>query len=101
LELGPIDATWSIEIFYEPEGHRTDHVGEISQSGFFNPNAQSANNNFDLWVIAKAKETDTDGQPLVGKGYLVLTVPSYVFNGRRYVRDLDRWVDDGPARPAR
>ncbi|MEQ1946226.1 MAG: quinohemoprotein amine dehydrogenase subunit alpha [Bryobacteraceae bacterium] len=102
LELGPVDATWSIEIFYEPEGHRTDHVGEISENGFFTPNEKSANNNFDLWVIAKAKnETDAEGEPLVGKGYLVLTVPSYVFNGRRYVRDLERWVDDGPARPAR
>ncbi|MEQ1883656.1 MAG: quinohemoprotein amine dehydrogenase subunit alpha [Bryobacteraceae bacterium] len=102
LELGPVEASWSIEIFYEPEGHRTDHVGEISENGFFRPNEKSANNNFDLWVIAKAKnETGADGEPLVGKGYLVLTVPSYVFNGRRYVRDLERWVDDGPAGPAR
>jgi len=23
-----------------------------------------------------------------------------VFNGRRYVKEFDRWVDDGPARPA-
>ncbi len=42
-----------------------------------------------------------DGKPLVGKAYLVVTVAAYTFNGRRYVRDLDRWVDDGPARPVR
>jgi quinohemoprotein amine dehydrogenase len=101
LDLGPIDVSWSIEIFYEPEGHETDQVGVISPTGFFTP-AANPKNNFDVWVIAKAKtETDAEGQPLVGKGYLVVTVPSYVFNGRRYVRDLDRWVDDGPARPIR
>jgi len=27
---------------------------------------------------------------------MVVTLPTYTFNGRRYVRDLDRWVDDGP-----
>jgi len=49
-------------------------------------------------VIATAtSEKDKAGKPLVGKAYLVVTVPSYTFNGRRYVRDLGRWVDDGPA----
>ena len=44
-------------------------------------------------------EKGKDGKPLAGRSYLVVTVPVYVFNGRRYVRDFDRWVDDGPARP--
>jgi hypothetical protein len=42
-------------------------------------------------------EKDANGARLVGKSYLVLTVPTYSFNGRQYVRDLDRWVDEGPA----
>jgi hypothetical protein len=58
----------------------------------------SPNNNFDVWVIATAKvEKDKNGRPLVGKAYMVVTVPMYTLNGRRYVRDLDRWIDDGPA----
>jgi quinohemoprotein amine dehydrogenase len=99
VELGPVDVTWSIKIFYESDG-RTDSVGVMSPTGLFVPNANSPKNNFDVWVIAEAKtDKDPDGQPLVGKGYLVVTVPFYVFNGRRYVREFDRWVDDGPARP--
>jgi quinohemoprotein amine dehydrogenase len=101
VELGPVDATWSMKIFYESEDARTDLVGSVSPSGFFTPALDSPQNNFDVWVVAEAKtDRDQDGQPLVGKAYLVITVPFYVFNGRRYVRDLDHWVDDGPAMPA-
>jgi quinohemoprotein amine dehydrogenase len=101
IELGPVDVNWSIKIFYENEG-RTDGVGVMTPTGLFVPNANSPKNNFDVWVIAEAKtDKDQDGLPLVGKGYLVVTVPVYVFNGRRYVREFDRWVDDGPAQPAR
>jgi hypothetical protein len=50
-------------------------------------------------VIATASsEKDKKGQPLIGKGFLVVTVPTYTFEGRQYVRELDRWIDDGPAR---
>ena len=102
VELGPVDVTWSMKVFYESEGTRTDPVGSVSPTGLFTPAADSPNTNFDVWVIAQAKtEKDTDGKPLVGKAYLVVTVAAYTFNGRRYVRDLDRWVDDGPARPVR
>jgi quinohemoprotein amine dehydrogenase len=98
LELGPVDvAVWSLQVFYEKEGANFDYVGKMSDSGFFTPNAQGPQNNFDVWVIATTKEMDAKGEPLVGKAYLVVTVPSYTFNGRRYVRDLGRWVDDGPA----
>jgi hypothetical protein len=66
--------------------------------GLFMPANDHPNANFDVWVIATARnERDRNGAPLVGKSYMVLTVPTYVFNGRQYVRDLDRWVDDGPA----
>jgi quinohemoprotein amine dehydrogenase len=99
VELGPVDVTWSIEIFYALEGSSTDFVGKVDSNGFFTPAAQSANNNYDLWIIATARnEKGKNGRPLVGKGFLVVTVPTYTFEGRQYVRDLDRWIDDGPAR---
>ena len=66
--------------------------------GLFTPATDSPQNNFDVWVTATAKdEKNKDGKPLVAKSYLVVTVPAYDFGGRRYVRDLDHWVDDGPA----
>jgi quinohemoprotein amine dehydrogenase len=100
VELGPIDVTWSMKIFYESEGTRTDPVGSVSPTGLFIPAGNSPNNNFDVWVVADARsEKDKDGKPLEGKAYLVVTVPVYIFDGRRYVREFDRWVDDGPARP--
>lgn len=100
VELGPIDVKWSLKIFYESEGTRTDSVGSVSPSGLFMPAGDSPDNNFDVWVIAQSlTEKDEDGEPLTGKSYLVVTVPVYVFSGRRYVREFDRWVDDGPARP--
>jgi quinohemoprotein amine dehydrogenase len=101
VELGPVDVTWSMKIFYENTGASTDPVGSVSPTGLFIPSGNSPNNNFDIWVVAESKtEKDQDGDPLVAKGYLVVTVPVYVFNGRRYVKEFDRWVDDGPARPA-
>lgn len=97
VELGPVDVTWSMEVFYH-EGSSSDLVGQVSSAGFFTPAALNPNNNFDVWVNATAKsERDKNGRPLVGKSYLVVTVPTYTFNGRKFVRDLDRWVDDGPA----
>ena len=99
VELGPVDVSWSMEIFYAPEGSSTDFVGKIGPGGLFTPAADSPSNNFDVWMIATARgEKDKDGKPLVGKAFLVVTVPSYTFEGRQYVRDLDRWVDDGPVR---
>lgn len=102
VELGPVDVSWSMEVFYATKGSQTDQVGAVSSTGFFTPAADSAKNNFDVWVIATAKdEKDAQDKPLVGKAYLVVTVPWYAFNGRRYVRNLDRWVDDGPVAGAR
>jgi quinohemoprotein amine dehydrogenase len=106
VELGPLgllgpnnnddDVAWSLEVFYASPGSSPDFVGKLSPSGFFTPAVESPNNNFDVWVIATAKnEKDKNGKLLVGKSYLVVTVPSYTLNGHRYVRDLDRWVDDG------
>ena len=96
-----MDATWSLEVFYVAEGISTDFVGKVSPTGLLTPASPSPGNNFDVWVVATAKnETDRNGKPLVGKCYLVVTVPSYTFAGRRYVRDLDKWVDDGPVESA-
>jgi quinohemoprotein amine dehydrogenase len=98
VELGSMEVDWSIEVFYEDENPNRGVVGSVSSTGLFTPASKSLNTNVDLWVIATAKkEKDNEGEPLVAKAYLVLTVPMYTFNGRQYVRDLDRWVDGGPA----
>jgi len=97
VELGPVDATWSLEVFYAADGSSTDVVGKVSPTGLLTPASPSPGNNFDVWVVATARnENGQNGKPLVGKGYLVVTVPAYTFNGRRYVRDLNNWIDDGP-----
>jgi len=101
LDLGPIDAMYSVEVFHAAEGSSSAFVGAMTPGGLFIPADKNPNNNFDCWVVATAKDArGANGAPLVGKSYLVVTVPTYVFNGRRYVRDLDRWIDDGPARAA-
>lgn len=101
VELGPLDPkdiSWSLEVFYAKPGSNTDFVGKISPLGFFTPAAVNPNANFDVWVVATSKSlVGANGKPLVGKSYVVVTVPTYTLNGRRYVRDLDHWVDDGPA----
>ena len=74
-------------MFYVAEGVSTDFVGKVSPAGLLTPAAISPGNNFDVWVVATAKN-----EPLVGKCYLVVTVPSYTFGGREYVRDLNKWV---------
>jgi len=97
LELGPVDVAWSLEIFYAADGVSTDFVGKVSATGLLTPAPTSPGNNFDVWVVATPKDVkDQNGNPLVGKGYVVVTIPAYTFNGRQYVRDLNKWVDDGP-----
>lgn len=96
LELGPVEVAWSMEVFYEVDPSKQDRVGTVSPTGFFTPAAANPGNNSDVWIIASAKnEKDKDGKPLVGKGYLVVTVPTYTFNGRTFVRELDRWIEEG------
>jgi quinohemoprotein amine dehydrogenase len=95
LDLGPVPADWSMEVFYETDASKRSVVGSISPTGFFSPALESPNLNYDIWVVASAQnDRNKDGKPLVGKGYVVVTIPSYSFNGRKYVRDLDRWVED-------
>ncbi len=98
LALGPVDVDWAIEKFHAAQASSSDSIGAISATGLFTPASGDFKTNFDVWVIATAKnDKDASGRPLVGKSYVVLTVPTYTFNGRRFVRDLDRWVDEGPA----
>jgi len=88
VDLGPVDATWSLEEFYSVYGDDDkDFVGTLSPTGLFtpaldgpNPKRKFSRNNYgDVWVVATAKtEKDSDGKPLVGKSYLVVTVPAYV-----------------------
>jgi len=88
VELGPIDASWSLEEFYSVYGDDDkEFVGSLSNTGLFtpasdgpNPQRKFSRNNYgDVWVVATAKnENDKDGKPLVGKSYLVVTVPTYI-----------------------
>lgn len=99
VALGPVDVEWTHEVFHAGKHGSTEVVGAMSPSGLFTPADANPGANFDVFVIATAKnEKDQKGEPLVGKSYMVVTVPTYTFNGRQYVRELDRWVDDGPAR---
>ena len=88
VELGPVDAEWSVEEFYAVYGDDDkEFVGTLSPTGFFTPAAEgpnpkrkfSRNNYGDVWVVATYKgETGKDGKPLTAKSYLVVAVPLYV-----------------------
>ena len=88
IELGPVDATWSVEEFISSYGDDDkDFVGQLNQAGLFtpasdgpNPKRKFSRNNYgDVWVVATAKnEKDKDGKPLSGRSYLVVTVPTYI-----------------------
>ena len=97
LELNPMDADWSMELVYAPSFRDFSTVGTI-KDGLFSPSSGTSHINFDIWVTATAQGMkDPAGSPMSAQAWLVLTVPSYSIGGRRYVRDLDRWVDDGPS----
>jgi quinohemoprotein amine dehydrogenase len=88
VELGPIDVNWSVQEFYSVYGDDDkEFVGSLSNTGLFtpasdgpNPQRKFSRNNYgDVWVVATAKdEKDKEGKPLVGKSYLVVTVPTYI-----------------------
>lgn len=88
VELGPVDVTWSVEEFLSVYGDDDKaYVGTLSPTGLFTPGMEgpnperkfSRNNYGDIWVVATAKnEKGIDGRPLVGKSYLVVTVPLYL-----------------------
>ena len=88
VEIGPVDVTWSVEEFMETLGDDDkDFVGVLGPAGLFTPALDgpdskrrfSRNNYGNVWVVATAKnEKDQFGKPLIGKSYLVVTVPTYV-----------------------
>ncbi|HLK63189.1 MAG TPA: quinohemoprotein amine dehydrogenase subunit alpha [Bryobacteraceae bacterium] len=88
IELGPVDVTWSVEEFYSVFGDDDkEFVGTLNGNGLFTPSLDGPNpqrkfgrNNYgDVWVVATAKnEKDKEGKPLVGRSYLVVTVPTYI-----------------------
>lgn len=88
VELGPVEATWSIEEFYAVYGDDDkDFIGSLSPSAFFTPASEgpnpkrkfSRNNYGDVWVVATLKdEKGKDGKPISGKAYLVVTIPLYI-----------------------
>ncbi|MFL6415539.1 MAG: quinohemoprotein amine dehydrogenase subunit alpha [Bryobacteraceae bacterium] len=88
VELGPIDVNWSVEEFYAVYGDDDkEYVGSLDSKGFFTPASDGPNpqrkfkrNNYgDIWAVATAKnEKQKDGKPLIGKSYLVVTVPMYL-----------------------
>jgi quinohemoprotein amine dehydrogenase len=62
-------------------------VGQLSPTALFtpasdgpNPERKFSRNNYgDVWVVATSKtEKEKDGRPMIGKGYLVVTVPTYI-----------------------
>ena len=84
VELGPVDAEWSIEEFYMVYGDDDkEFVGTLSPQAFFtpamegpNPKRKFSRNNYgDVWVVAKYTGEE---KPLTAKSYLVVTVPLYV-----------------------
>jgi quinohemoprotein amine dehydrogenase len=88
VELGPVDAAWSVEEFLSVYGDDDKNfVGHLSETALFtpasdgpNPERKFSRNNYgDVWVVAQAKnEKDKDGKPLTDKSYLVVTVPTYI-----------------------
>jgi quinohemoprotein amine dehydrogenase len=87
VKIGVVPAEFSLEEFratwFDDD---INFVGKISPDGFFTPNLDGPNpqrsgnrNNYgNVWVVAKAKDArDAHGDPLVGKAYLVVAVPSF------------------------
>jgi len=84
VELGPVDATWSIEEYtatYDDDDK--DFVGTIDPStGLFTPNLDGPNpkrrhgtNNYgDVWVVATYQQP----KPIKGRAHLLVTVPLYM-----------------------
>lgn len=88
VDLGPVDVNWSVEEFYSVFGDDDKgFVGRLSPTALFvpasdgpNPERKFMRNNYgDVWVVATSKtEKDALGKPVMGKAYLVVTVPTYM-----------------------
>ncbi len=88
VELGRVDAEWSVEEFYAVYGDDDKKfVGTMSPTGFFTPSVEgpnterkfSRNNYGDVWAVATYKGAlDKDGKPLTARSYLVVAIPLYI-----------------------
>jgi quinohemoprotein amine dehydrogenase len=88
VELGRVDAEWSLEEFYAVYGDDDkEFVGKMSPTGFFTPSEEgpnpkrkfSRNNYGDVWAVATYKGAlDKEGKPLTARSYLVVAIPLYV-----------------------
>jgi quinohemoprotein amine dehydrogenase len=88
VELGRVDAEWSLEEFYAVYGDDDkEFVGKMSPTGFFtpaeegpNPKRKFSRNNYgDVWAVATYKGAkDKEGKPLTARSYLVVAIPLYV-----------------------
>jgi quinohemoprotein amine dehydrogenase len=87
IELGPVPAEWKIEEFVASYGDDdTQYVGSIdTKTGFFtpasdgpNPKRKSQRNNYgDVWAVAQYTPAGAS-KALVGRSYLIVTVPQYM-----------------------
>lgn len=87
VDLGPIEAQWSIEEFI---AHNNDNdkefVGFIDAKGLFTPSQDgpnpqrrySMNNIGDVWVVAKYAGPGAAKPPLEAKSYLVVAIPDFL-----------------------
>jgi len=88
VELGRVDAEWSLEEFYAVYGDDDkEFVGKMSPTGFFTPAVEgpnpkrkfSRNNYGDVWAVATYKGAqDKEGKSLTARSYLVVAIPLYV-----------------------
>ena len=87
INVGVVAADWSIQEFQQTwYDDDKKFVGSLSPTALFTPNMDGPNpersnlrNNYgDVWVVATAKTAkDSQGRPLTGKAFLVVTVPAY------------------------
>lgn len=87
VAIGPVPVTWSIDEFHTVTyDDDKAFIGDLSPTALFTPAVEgpnprrrfSRNNYGEVWVVATAKDAkDRFGNPLVGKAYLVVTVPTY------------------------
>lgn len=88
VEIGVVDVAWSVEEYMATYGDDDkEFVGSLNGTGFFTPSLDgpnparkdSRNNYGNIWIVGTTKgEKDKDGKALVGKSYLVVTVPMYI-----------------------
>ncbi len=88
VDLGPVQAEWSIQEFiaYNNDNDK-EFVGYIDSNGLFTPSGDgpnpqrklSADNIGDVWVVAKyAGKESAAATPLEAKSYLVVAVPDFL-----------------------